>query len=306
MIPGMSMTYAAASLETDMLFGRKVAIASIAASSILATANIVVGMLAGSTSVVASGVEFVGDVIASTAVLLGMILGSRPADENHPYGHGRIEILAGLTVGIILASGGVGICYRSLGRITEAHSPPGAYAMWPLIGAMVIRGSMATFKFRAGRRIGSVSLIADAWNDAVDILSAMAALAALGLTLFDPGRYLAADHYGGFAVGLFVIYTGLRVLRDASMDLIDTMPNPGTIDAIRCAAAAVEGVRGTEKCYARKTGLKYHVELHVEVDPLMTVEDSHAVATLVRSHIRSALPSVGDVVVHIEPTRPQL
>jgi cation diffusion facilitator family transporter len=300
------MTCAAASLETDMLFGRKVAIVSIAASSILATANIIVGMLAGSTSVVASGVEFVGDVIASTAVLLGMILGSRPADENHPYGHGRIDILAGLTVGIILASGGVGICYRSLGRITEAHSPPGAYAMWPLIGAMVIRGSMATFKFRAGRRIGSVSLIADAWNDAVDILSAMAALAALDLTLFDPGRYLAADHYGGFAVGLFVIYTGLRVLRDASMDLIDTMPNPGTIDAIRCAAAAVEGVHGTEKCYARKTGLKYHVELHVEVDPLMTVEDSHAVATLVRSHIRSALPSVGDVVVHIEPTRPQL
>jgi cation diffusion facilitator family transporter len=294
---------ATSSLEDDMLFGRRVAIASIVASCVLATANIVVGMLAGSTSVVASGVEFVGDVIASTFVLLGMILGSRPADENHPYGHGRIEILAGLTVGIILASGGVGICYRSIVRITEAHSAPGAYAIWPLIGAMVIRSGMATFKFRAGRRIGSVSLMADAWNDAVDVLSAVAALAALGLTLFDPGRYLAADHYGGFAVGLFVIYTGLRVLRDASMDLIDTMPPVGTIEAIRCAAAAVEGVCGTEKCYARKTGLKFHVELHVEVDPRMTVEDSHAVATQVRSHIRGALPSVGDVIVHIEPSR---
>ncbi len=289
------------SLEDDMRFGRRVAMASIAASCLLATANVVVGLLAGSTSVVAAGVEFAGDVIASTFVLLGMIFGSRPADENHPYGHGRIEILAGLTVGIILAGGGVGICYRSLEKITEVHIPPAAYSMWPLIGAIVIRGAMSTFKFRAGTRIGSVSLLADAWNDAVDILSALAALAALGLTLADPSRFLAADHYGGFAVGLFVIYTGLRVLRDASMDLIDTMPHPEIIEAIRRAASAVDGVSGTEKCYARKTGLKYHVELHVEVCPSMTVEESHALATRVRAHIQGVLPSVGDVIVHIEP-----
>jgi cation diffusion facilitator family transporter len=300
----MHMSDTASSLEDDMLFGRKVPIASIAASGVLATGNLIVGLLAGSTSVVAAGVEFVGDVIASTFVLLGMILGARPADEDHPYGHGRIEILAGLTVGFILASGGAGICYRSLGGIAEVHTPPGAYSMWPLIAAIFIRGAMAAFKFRAGGRIGSVSLLADAWNDAVDILSALAALAALGLTLFDPGRYLAADHYGGFAVGLFVIYTGLRVLHDASMDLIDTMPQSRTIEAIRRAASAVEGVRGTEKCYARKTGLKYHVELHVDVDPLMSVEASHAVATQVRLHIRSTLPTVGDVTVHIEPFHP--
>ena len=129
-------------------------------------------------------------------------------------------------------------------------------------------------------------------------------MVALGLTLLDPARYLAADHYGGFAVGLFVIYTGFRVLREASMDLIDTMPQSTTIESIRRAAAVVEGVRGTEKCYARKTGLKYHVELHVEVDPGMTVEDAHAVATRVRSHICEVLPSIEDVIVHIEPHHP--
>lgn len=292
------------SLDARMRFGRRIAMGSIAASALLAAGNIIVGFLAGSTSVVAAGVEFVGDVIASTFVLVGMTLAAKPADDNHPYGHGRIEILAGLTVGIILAAGGVGICYRSLARAGELHTAPAAYSVWPLLGAIVIRGAMSTFKFRAGRNIGSVSLIADAWNDAVDILSALAALVALGLTLFDPARYLAADHYGGFAVGLFVIYTGFRVLREASMDLIDTMPQSATIEAIRRAAAVVDGVRGTEKCYARKTGLKYHVELHVEVDPGMTVEASHAVATRVRSYIRQALPSIGDVVVHIEPYHP--
>ena len=251
----------------------------------------------------ASGVEFVGDVIASTFVLLGMILGSRPADENHPYGHGRIEILAGLTVGIILAGGGVGICYRSLERITETHSPPGAYAIWPLIGAMVIRGSMATFKFRAGRRIGSVSLIADAWNDAVDILSAVAALVALCLTLFDPGRYLAADHYGGFAVGLFVIYTGVRVLRDASMDLIDTMPK------------SRDHRRHTARCRSRR-GRAWYGEMLRKKDrtqvPRRIARRSRSAHDRGRIRMRwqhrsvhtfgSALPSVGDVIVHIEPT----
>jgi len=292
------------SLDDRMRFGRKVATASIAASALLATANIAIGLRAGSTSVVAAGIELAGDVIASTLVLVAMFLASRPADRNHPYGHGRIEILAGLSVGFILAGGGVGICWRSLQEIQQAHAPPAAYSAVPLLAAIIVRGGMSTFKFRAGRNIGSVSLVADAWNDAVDILSALAALVALGLTLLDPARYLAADHYGGFAVGLFVIYTGGRVVRDASVDLIDTMPQPEVIDDIRHAATAVEGVLGTEKCYARKTGLKYYVELHVAVDPRMTVEESHEIGTRVRSHLRSVLPSIGDVLVHIEPAYP--
>ncbi|HYZ86010.1 MAG TPA: cation diffusion facilitator family transporter, partial [Bryobacteraceae bacterium] len=231
----------------------------------------------------------------------GMTLAARPPDNEHPYGHGRIEILAGLTVGLMLAGGGVGICFRSLQKITEVHPPPESYAIWPLITAIVVRGAMSTVKFRVGRRIGSRALIADAWNDTVDILSALAALAALGLTLHNPSQFLAADHYGGFAVGLFVVFTGLRVLRDASMDLIDTMPGPDVIASIRDAALEVPGVLGVEKCYARKTGLQYHVELHVEVDPMMTVAEAHRIASNVRFHIRNVLGTVADVTVHIEP-----
>jgi len=260
-----------------------------------------IGYEAGSTSVVAAGFEFLGDVLASVLVLAGMTLAARPPDENHPYGHGRIEILAGLSVGVILAAGGAGICARSLQKITEVHPPPAAYSSWPLIGAIVIRTGMSTLKFRVGRRIGSGSLIADAWNDAVDILSAAAALCALGLTLYDPARFLAADHYGGFAVGLFVIYTGLRVLRETSMDLIDTMPSSAFIDRVRAEAYRVAGVQGIEKCFARKTGLQYHIDVHVEVNPQITVAESHDIATNVRAHIRSTMPEVADVLVHIEP-----
>jgi cation diffusion facilitator family transporter len=281
--------------------GRRVALISTAASCILAAANIAIGLHGGSTSVVAAGLEFLGDVLASTLVFAGMWFAARPADSNHPYGHGRIEILAGLSVGVILVAGGVGICYHSLQRVDELHPPPELFTVWPLAFAIVVRSVMSTVKFRVGRRIQSESLIADAWNDAVDILSASAALTALGLTLHDPVRFLAADHYGGFAVGLFVIFTGMRVIRDTSLQLMDTMPDELMIDQIRQAALSVPGVMGVEKCFARRTGLQFHVDIHIAVDPFMTVFDSHEIATAVRSRMRGQLGWVADVLVHVEP-----
>ena len=287
--------------DHNLMLGRRVAGLSIAASCALSVSNVWIGYAAGSTSVMAAGFEFLGDVLASVLVLTGMVLAGKPADAEHPYGYGRIEILAGLSVGAILAAGGVGICIRSLQKVTEVHPPPALYSIWPLLSAIAIRTGMSTLKFRIARRIGSGSLVADAWNDAVDILSAAAALCALGLTLYDPSRFLAADHYGGFAVGLFVFYTGIRVIRETSLDLIDTMPAGELIERIKTVALEVPGVEGIEKCYARKTGLQHHVDLHVEVDPQISVAASHDIATNVRAHIRSKLPEIADVLVHIEP-----
>lgn len=285
----------------NLALGRRVTLVSILASAVLASANIIVGLLAGSTSVLAAGLEFAGDVLASAFVLVGMLIASRPADSDHPYGHGRYETLAGLVVGIILTAGGAGICWRSLQKVTESHDPPSSYAVWPLLGAIVVRSIMSTIKFRVGRRIRSSSLVADAWNDAVDILSAAAALVALGLTLYNPAQFLAADHYGGFAVGLVVIFTGLRVMRDTSLDLTDAMPDDDSLQQIRRVALSVPGVLGVEKCLARKTGLQYHVDLHIEVDPNLTVWESHDIATLTRIHLREQLDWIAYVLVHVEP-----
>ena len=287
--------------DHNLRLGRRVAGLSIGASCVLSVSNVWIGYAAGSTSVVATGFEFLGDVLASVLVLAGMILAGKPADADHPYGHGRVELLAGLSVGAILTAGGVGICIRSLQKVAQTHAPPPLYSIWPLLLAIAVRLAMSTLKFRVGGRIGSGSLVADAWNDAVDILSAMAALCALGLTLYNPAQFLAADHYGGFAVGLFVVYTGIRVLRETSLDLMDTMPKAELIERIKTVAIEVPGVEGIEKCYARKTGLQHHVDLHVEVNPRITVADSHEIATNVRAHIRSELPEIADVLVHIEP-----
>lgn len=288
-------------LQDRQRIGFRLALASVAASTILAIANIATGLRAGSTSVTATGFEFLGDVLASVVVLLAFGYAARPPDREHPYGHGRAETLAGLAVGMILIIGGVGICARSLSQVGALHPPPPASAAWPLIAAIGIRGAMASVKFRTGRRIGSSALTGDAWNDAVDVLSASAALAALGLTILDPARFLAADHYGGFVVGVVVVVTGLRVSREASLHLMDTMPEDGRVEVVRRIAALVPGVSGVEKCLARRSGLQYHVDLHIEVDPELTVRESHEIAARTRARLRDELEWVADVLVHVEP-----
>lgn len=281
--------------------GRRVALLGMLGSGLLAVLNIAIGLTTGSTSVTAAGFEFAGDVFASGAVMLGMLYAARPPDANHPYGHGRSEILAGLLVGMILIGAGVGICLRSLQQVGLEHGPPGGIGVYALFITIVVKGGLTWMKFHFGRRIGSASLIADAWNDAVDILAALVALTALGLTLSDPQRFLAADHFGGAAVGLIVIFTGFRVVWDTALELMDTMPAEPVMDAIREAALSVPGALGVEKCFARKTGLRYHVDLHLEVAPYLSVFDSHEIAGQVRSSIRAKVPTVEDVLIHVEP-----
>jgi cation diffusion facilitator family transporter len=290
-----------APLDSSYRTARRITLAGIGVSAMLAGTNIGVGLLTRSTSVTATGFEFAGDVLASSIVLVGLGVAARPADENHPYGHGRFETLSALVVGVILIAGGAMISYQSLQAIGVRHDPPGLAAAVALAVAIGLRSVMSSIKFRAGRRLRSAALIADAWNDAVDILSALAALVAVGLATYDPGRFLAADHYGGFFVGIVVVVTGFRVVRISSFELVDTMPPPELTADILKVARTVAGVQGIDKVFARKTGLQYHIDLHIEVDPSMTVAASHAIAGRVRSTLKQDLPWVADVLVHVEP-----
>lgn len=290
--------------QSKIEIGKRVALAGIVVSGLLAAAKITLGLLGNSVSVFSDGLESAGDVLASGIVFFGFLIAARPADADHPYGHGRFETISGLVVGMILVVGGVGICLRALRTIGVMHAPPALYGIWPLLASIIAKLGLSVVKFRCGQRIGSAALLADAWNDAVDILSACAALTALGLTLSDPLRFAAADHYGGFAVGLIVIFTGLRVSRDTALRLTDVMPPPELVAEIRRVALAVPGVQGVEKCFARNTGLQYHVDLHLEVDPEMSVRRSHEIATEVRFKIREQLHWVADVLVHVEPHAP--
>jgi len=288
-----------------MQIGPRIALIGMLVSASLAVMKISIGHMAGSTSVLADGFESAADVLAAGTILLALTLAAIPADSNHPYGHGRIETLAGLFLGFILFSAGIAISFYSIAGAEGVTGIPARYAVWPLLISIVAKVAMMRYKYSTARRILSAALMADAANDGIDALSGVAALIALSLTLSNPTRFPHADHYGAFVIGLIVMFTGMRVVRETGMQLMDTMPDPTLMKLIRDAAGSVPGVDGVEKCFARKTGLKYHVDLHLEVDPEMTVRASHDIAQAVRERIRQELPWVADVLVHVEPA-PQM
>jgi cation diffusion facilitator family transporter len=278
---------------------RRAAKVSIGISVALSSVKITVGLAAHSVALVSDGFESAADILMSGLVLFGLWVAAKPADADHPYGHGRFEILTGLAIGAVLAISGAGISWRALAERNDQHAPA-AYAIWPLLGAVILKAGLWTTKLRIGRKSGSIALSADAWNDAVDMCSGMVALIAVTLAVRFPDLR-SADHWGGFAVGLFVISFGLRVVRETALQLMDTMPEGTQMDAIREVAMRVPGTLAIEKCFARKTGLRYHVDLHLEVDPELTVRASHDIATAVRIAIKSDLDWVEDVLVHVEP-----
>ncbi|MBZ5635681.1 MAG: cation diffusion facilitator family transporter [Acidobacteriia bacterium] len=276
----------------------RVALAGIAASAVLAALKTGVGLAAHSVATVSDGVESAADVISSGLVYVGLRVAARPPDADHPYGHGRFETLVALAVGVLLAAAGAGICVRSLLTVEQT---PALFAIWPLGLSIATKSVMAVVKMRAGRAARSAALTADAWNDSVDILSGSVALIAVLLAVFDPARLHEADRYGGFLIGLIVIFMGFRVVRETALQLMDTMPEPAQMDELRIEALSVPGALGIDKCYARKTGLRYHVDLHLEVDPNLTVLASHEIARAVKRHLKNRLDWVADVLVHVEP-----
>src|ERR1041385_2748990 len=176
----------------------RVALLGIVASAVLAAVKISVGFAAHSVATVSDGVESAADVLSSGLVYLGLWVAGKPADEDHPYGHGRFETLVGLAVGVILAVAGGWICFHSLETRQDA---PALFAIWALGFSIATKAVMAGMKMRAGRAARSAALTADAWNDSVDMLSGSVALIAVLLAVYDPGRLRNADQYGGFVIG---------------------------------------------------------------------------------------------------------
>ena len=287
--------------DHEALFGRRIALVSVSLGLLLSVSKIWIGTAAGSASVVSDGFESAGDVFSSGVVYAGLWLASKPPDNEHPYGHGRYETLAGLAIGGFLLVTGTAIFWNSLTHFGERHGV-GLYALYPLFAALVLKILLASTKFSVGRRISSTALQADAWHDVTDLVSTGIALLATSLALLDPQRFGVADHLGGMLIGIIIFFLSIQVVSRVVDQLLDTMPEPEKLAEIRRIALSVPGARGIEKCFARQTGLQYHVDLHLEVDGEMTVRESHEIASLVRHAIKDGLSWVADVLVHVEPS----
>ena len=293
---------ARASSDRESKWGRRIALASVVLGLLLSISKLWVGYLAHSAAVISDGLESGGDVFSSAMVYVGLLLARKPPDQEHPYGHGRYETLAGLGVGAMLLLMGAGILWSGLTRAEEPRPLP-AFAIYPLLASLIVKSSMAGAKILVGRRIKSLALEADALHDVTDLLSSGVALLSVALVLFDPARFASADRVGGIIIGVIVSFLSVSMVRRVVDQLLDTMPEPEHMEEIRAAALGVPGALGIEKCFARRSGMRYHVDLHLEVAPELSVRASHDIAASVRMQVRDRLPWVADVLVHVEPSQ---
>jgi len=284
--------------------------ASLVGNVLLAVLKIAAGVLGRSRALLADGIHTATDIASSIAVLVGLRLASRRPDPEHPYGHGKAEVISGGLVAAVLVSTGAIVFWRGVAMSASTMSPESG-TRTPTLLALVVAGVsiaakelLARFKMLVAREVRSTALEADAWHHRSDALSSIVALAAIAASHFGGPGWRIVDPLGAAAVGIIIGFVGLQLLWKTGSELMDAMPPRDVIDRIRTEALAVSGVMEVEELRARKSGLEFLVDIHVEVDKDLSVEKGHDVARRVKEHLESADVQVRQALVHIEPYVP--
>ncbi len=275
---------------------------SIIGNTCLAIIKGLAGIFGNSYALIADAIESTTDIFSSFLVLFGIKYSNKPADENHPYGHGRAEpLITFLVVGFLITSATI-IAYESIGNITTPHELP---KPWTLIvlGAIIL---WKEFSFRLVMKRSvethSSSLKADAWHHRSDAITSVAAFIGITIALFFGKGYESADDWAALFASGFILYNSYLIFRPALSEIMDEHLYDDLVENIRNVSHSVEGIMDTEKCFIRKSGMKYHVDLHAVVDGKISVKEGHDLAHKLKDVLRSEILELGHVLIHIEPS----
>ena len=274
-----------------------------AVNVVLSGTKLAAGIAGHSHALIADAVESFADIFSSLIIWRGVAIAAVPADEDHPYGHGKAEPIASAIVATMLLGAALWITLTAFGEIAKPHQSPAPFTLIVLLLVVAVKEGLFRFVSRVGKAVDSSAVRADAWHHRSDAITSVAAGIGISVSLIGGKGYEAADDVAAIAAAGVIAWNGWHLLRPALNELMDTAPSREVIDQIRQTAAGTPGVDGVEKCIVRKVGYQYFVDMHVEVDPQMTVFRSHEIAHDVKDKIRGALPAVCDVLVHIEPQR---
>lgn len=274
---------------------------SLAGNALLALIKGAAGIFGNSYALIADAIESTADIFSSFLVLIGIKYSNKPADENHPYGHGRAEALVTfIVVGFLITSATI-IAYESIVNIQTPHKLPEKWTLF-VLGAIIIWKEISfRIVMRKSRETNSSALKADAWHHRSDAITSIAAFIGISVALsFGPGFEAADDWAALFASG-FILYNSYLIFRPALGEIMDEHLHGDIVEKIRQIASTVEGIVDTEKCFIRKAGMRYHLELHAVVDSDISVKEGHRLAHILEDTLRLQLPQLGHVLVHIEP-----
>ncbi|MGY3087014.1 cation diffusion facilitator family transporter [Hymenobacter sp. UYAg731] len=274
---------------------------SIAGNTSLALIKGLAGFFGNSYALVADAIESTADIFASVLVLLGLKYAARPADDNHPYGHGRIEpLVTFLVVGFLITSATI-IAYESIQNIGTPHALPKAWTL--IVLAVIIIWKEISFRvvMKKAGETNSSSLKADAWHHRSDAITSVAAFVGISVALVMGKGYEAADDWAALLAAGLILYNSYHIFRPALGEILDENTHEDLVAEIRRVALTVDGVRGTEKCFVRKAGMQYLVDLHTTVSGDLTVRRGHEIAHQLQDALRHELPQLANVLIHIEP-----
>lgn len=274
---------------------------SIIGNAAMALIKGITGIFGNSFALIADAIESTTDVFASAMVLFGLKYSARPADENHPYGHGRVEPLVTFgIVGFLIMSATI-IAYEAIRHIRTPHEVPESFTLFVLAGIIVVKELFYRFISKKSERTKSSSLKADAWHHRSDAITSLAAFIGISIALIFGKGYESADDWAALVAAGIILYNAYLILRPALGEIMDEHVYDDLVAEIRLHSKNVPGVLGTEKCYIRKTGMTYHVDLHVIVDGHISVSQGHQIAHNLKDLLIAQIPSVADVLIHIEP-----
>ncbi|WP_396145022.1 cation diffusion facilitator family transporter [Flavobacterium sp.] len=274
---------------------------SLIGNASLAVIKGLAGFFGNSYALIADAIESTTDIFSSFLVLFGIKYSSRPADENHPYGHGRAEpLITFIVVGFLITSATI-IAYESILNIGTPHELPKSWTL--IVLGLIIVWKEISFQLVMKKSIetNSSSLKADAWHHRSDAITSVAAFIGISIALFLGKGYESADDWAALFASGFILYNSYLIFRPALGEIMDEHLYDDLVEEIRTVSHKVKGVIDTEKCFIRKAGMKYHVDLHAIVDSNISVKEGHDISHRLKDTLREEIPQLGHVLIHIEP-----
>ncbi len=259
------------------------------------------GMVSGSQALVADGIHSLSDLFSDFVVILGLRWGRKHEDEDHPYGHGRIETISSMIIGMLLIVVGIWIAYNAI-RSIYLHdvSRPSLLAIWAALFSILAKEGLFWWTINIGRRINSMALIGNAWHHRTDALSSIAVLIGVGATYINPNWHLA-DSIAALFVVFFVMKVGVSLTWQAFRELSDTAPDREVLIEIARRAERIDGVIQVHDLRARHSGSQIFVEMHIVVDPNISVREGHKIAATVKHYTLKEFADVTRCIIHVDP-----
>lgn len=279
---------------------RRVTLGGLAVNLLLAAAKGAGGVFFHSQALVADAIHSLSDIVTDVAVLLGARYWGQPADEDHPYGHGKIEALVTLFIAGSMAVVGWELTRHAVSSLVEAKRyNPGLLALVCAVVSVFVKEALFQWTRCQARKVNSSALEANAWHHRSDALSSIPVAIAIGLTHFVPSLWWA-DAVGALVVALFIAVFVWEIARPCLQELIDAnvASKAATVEAL---ARQIPGVRNVHRCRARRYGSAFQADLHIQVDPTLSIVEAHRLGHAVKRAALQADLDVTDVIVHIEP-----